>query len=43
MAWDVEFTDEFFEWFDKLTQAEQDSVDVGVGLLAARGTALGYP
>lgn len=43
MSWEVEFTDEFFEWFDGLSEMEQDSVDVSVGLLAAKGTTLGYP
>ncbi|HEY6393505.1 MAG TPA: type II toxin-antitoxin system RelE/ParE family toxin [Bryobacteraceae bacterium] len=30
MAWDVEFSDEFGEWWDGLTAAEQKSVDFTV-------------
>jgi len=31
--WDVEFTDEFGEWWDALSEDEQDSLTVGVKLL----------
>ena len=40
---EVEYTDQFGIWWDGLTQAEQESVAQGVGLLEARGPALGYP
>jgi hypothetical protein len=30
MAWTVEFSDEFGEWWDSLTAAEQRSVDFTV-------------
>lgn len=43
MACDVEFVNEFGEWWDGLTEDEQDSVDFGVGLLIEYGVALGYP
>lgn len=43
MAWDVEYTDEFGEWWDTLGPDEQDAVDTVVGLLADRGPALGFP
>lgn len=40
---EVEYTDEFGVWWDGLTEAEQESVAQGVGLLEARGPTLGYP
>ena len=43
MAWDVEYTDEFGEWWDSLDASEQDAVDSVVGLIEARGPHLGYP
>ena len=43
MNWDVEFTDEFGHWWDSLDQAAQDSIDVAVHLLEARGPHLGFP
>jgi hypothetical protein len=35
VAWEVEFSDEFGEWWDSLTAVEQKSVDFSVSLLAA--------
>ena len=43
MAWEVEFTDEFRQWWDSLTQGEQDDVAFSVGLLLEFGPALGFP
>jgi hypothetical protein len=43
MAWVVEFTDEFEEWWDTLSADEQDSVEVAVILLEDRGPQLPYP
>ena len=43
MAWEVEYTDEFAEWWDTLTAKEQDSIDPGVLLLQERGPAVGRP
>ncbi|OIN91430.1 MAG: addiction module toxin RelE [Comamonadaceae bacterium CG1_02_60_18] len=43
MTWDVEYTDEFGDWWSSLTQNEQVSLDASVRLLEARGPALGYP
>jgi hypothetical protein len=43
MAWDVEFTDEFGEWWDTLDAEEQNSIDVAVGWLEERGPHLAYP
>lgn len=41
--WEVEYTDEFGDWWSRLTQAEQVSVDASVRLLEAYGPRLGYP
>jgi hypothetical protein len=43
MAWTVEFSDEFGEWWDSLTAAEQKSVDFTVRLLQAVGPVLKMP
>jgi hypothetical protein len=43
MAWDVEYTDEFGNWWELLGEAEQESVAAVVGLLEERGTSLGFP
>ena len=43
MPWEVEFTDEFGAWWDKLPDGAQDVVDRVVGLLEARGPQLGHP
>lgn len=43
MAWEVEFTDEFGNWWNSLSEAEQDSVDVKVQMLQDRGPALPRP
>ena len=43
MAYEVEFTDEFGEWWDGLSVEEQDSGAVSVGLLEALGPRLGSP
>ena len=43
MTWIVEYTDEFGTWWDSLTGAEQESVDVSVRLLEAMGPHLPYP
>jgi hypothetical protein len=43
MAWRVEFSDEFGEWWDSLTAAEQKSVDFTVRLLQALGPVLKMP
>lgn len=41
--WHVEYTDEFGEWWDKLTEDEQTDVAASVGLLESCGVGLGYP
>ena len=43
MAWSVEYTDEFEEWWGGLSEDEQESVDAVVGLLIDKGPHLPYP
>lgn len=43
MAWDVEYTDEFEEWWDKLDEQEQISIAAKVRLLEAKGPHLPFP
>jgi len=42
MRFEVEVTDEWLEWFDELTAAEQDEVATVVGLLEERGPHLPF-
>jgi len=41
--WEVEFTDEFEDWWAGLTQAEQDAIDMSVDLLQQAGPQLSRP
>ena len=43
MAWDVEYTDEFGQWWAELSQDEQESVAASVRLLEERRPTLGFP
>jgi hypothetical protein len=43
MRWEVEYTDEFGEWWSTLSAAEQESLDASVRLLEERGPSLGFP
>jgi hypothetical protein len=43
VAWSVEYTDEFENWWETLDEDEQESVTSCVLLLEARGPMLGYP
>jgi len=43
MSWDVEYTDEFGDWWNSLSEDEQVSVAASVQLLEERGPSLGYP
>jgi hypothetical protein len=43
MDWEIEFTDEFDQWWESLTEPEQESVTFGVDLLAELGPALSRP
>ena len=43
MTWDVEYTDEFGDWWSGLSEEEQEALDSSVRLLEERGPALGFP
>jgi hypothetical protein len=43
MNWDVEYTDEFGEWWHTLEADLQDSIAVSVTLLEKKGPSLPYP
>ena len=43
MAYDVEYTDEFREWWDGLSSPEQERVGGCVDRLVEYGVNLGYP
>lgn len=43
MAWDVEYTDEFEGWWNGLSDSEQESVAIIVGLLEVKGPQLPFP
>lgn len=41
--WEVDFTDEFGNWWETLTEDEQEALAVSVKLLQVLGPALGRP
>jgi hypothetical protein len=43
MAWDVEVSDDFRSWYERLTEDEQESVGASVDLLEQAGPMLGRP
>lgn len=43
MVWDVEYTDEFGDWWETLTEKEQISIAASVKLLEEIGPNLGFP
>lgn len=43
MSWDIEYTDEFGQWWEGLTEAAQIDVDTVVGLLDECGPNLPFP
>jgi hypothetical protein len=43
MAWDVEYTDEFEDWWETLDEDEQVEVAASVGLLEEKGPTLPFP
>jgi hypothetical protein len=43
MSWEVEYTNEFEEWWNTLTVEEQATIDQAVEVLAEGGPALGRP
>ncbi len=42
-VWQVEYTDQFEQWWDKLSMEEQAAIDVTVEVLQERGPGLGRP
>jgi hypothetical protein len=43
VSWEIEYTDEFGEWWETLTDEEQASIAAVVALLEDEGPQLGYP
>jgi len=43
MSWNVEYTDEFGQWWNSLTEAEQDDFAAVVTLLMEHGPHLPFP
>lgn len=43
MSWQVEYTDEFGEWWDGLSEAEQASVNASIKFIEEFGPTLEYP
>jgi hypothetical protein len=43
MKAEVEYSDEFEEWWDSLTEGEQETVSAFVGMLEEFGVTLGFP
>jgi hypothetical protein len=43
VAWEIDFTYEFGDWWDGLTVEEQDSIDSAVYMLEDEGPALTRP
>ena len=43
MTWIVEYTDQFDEWWESLSEDEQDSIAATVGVLEERGPTLQHP
>lgn len=43
MAWDIEYTDQFEDWWRLLTEDEQDRIAASVQLLSIHGPSLGRP
>ncbi|GHU93841.1 toxin RelE [Spirochaetia bacterium] len=41
--WEIEYTDEFEDWWDTLSLAEQEAVTYSVNLLRQAGPSLPYP
>ena len=41
--WDVEYTDQFDDWYQTLTEEDQDAVIARVELLESAGPGLGRP
>lgn len=43
MAWEIEFTDPFEEWWESLSGSQQEALDARVSLLSETGPGLGRP
>ena len=43
MSWEVEYTDEFGQWWQELAESQQDAVAAKVELLTEYGPNLPYP
>ena len=43
MSWEVEYTDEFGQWWQELSEGQQDAVAARVELLIKQGPNLPYP
>lgn len=43
MSWIVEYTDQFSDWWDSLSEVQQDHSDQVVRLLETRGPRLDFP
>jgi hypothetical protein len=43
VAWEVEFTDEFEDWWNKLEETEQIKIDAAIRMLEEYGPDLPYP
>lgn len=43
MTWEVEYTDEFDDWWSSLGEPEQDDIAATVGLLEEKGPSLPFP
>ncbi|MDR2480320.1 MAG: type II toxin-antitoxin system RelE/ParE family toxin [Treponema sp.] len=41
--WEIEYTDEFEEWWDSLAENEQDAITFSVKLLRSEGPSLRFP
>ena len=43
MSWNVEYTNEFGDWWARLSESEQEDIAATVEFLAERGTGLRFP
>ena len=43
MPWEVEYTEEFQEWWTELAPRQREAIEAKVDLLSRRGSNLGYP
>ncbi len=43
MAWEIEYTDEFENWWNTVSEKEQNDIVAVVNLLALKGSSLPFP